>query len=665
MLRGSRDRVASVVALCGMALLVRFAAVLSVAVATLVLPGPSSPALAATVSTAAAPTAGQSTYTSVAPVRLLDTLDRGAPARAGEEIVLTVAGDHGVPAAASAVVLSVTAVGASETTDVQVYPAPAPTGSSNLVVLRGGSASNLVVVQLGEGGRVVLRSSAGRLRLIADLAGYYAQGAGSAFVPAAPERLLDTRDTRRALGPAEVRTLRVAGVGRVPAEATAVAVNLTAVDATRTTDVRAYPAGPSVPEVSNSNPGPGRPTSVAAVVGLGADGALALRNAAGTVNVIVDLAGWFVPSGASSDSASVFHPLAPRRLLDTRPGDPDEVTTPVRSDAPFDLLVAGPGSVPAQATGVVLTVTALGASTGSDVRVYPTPSDGTSVPGTSNLNVRPGALVANTVHVAVGRDGAVRIRNLAGSVHVVVDLAGWFGPAGRGWDVSFPQCTTRGATTATTPVGGAFAVVGLNRGTPFTDNECFAAEWSWASSLPGEPSVYVNIDAPGSGSPQWTAAGPRPCSGATSDAGCSYNYGHAAATYAAARLPRTPAGGRPFVWFDVEGGKSWQTGSTAGSSAVAVNRAALDGAAAGLREAGLTGRYGVYTDAEPRPRNDWVQIMGERTLPALPLWVFGSSNTGSRELCVPASASITLGPVQLVQLRPEQSGQAYDVDDAC
>ncbi|MCW2606530.1 MAG: N-acetylmuramoyl-L-alanine amidase [Frankiales bacterium] len=634
--------------------LVRLVAVLAVALGTAVLPG-AAPASAAT------PTAGQSTYTPVAPVRLLDTLERRRPAGAMEEIALQVAGAHGVPASASAVVLSVTAVGASATTDVQVYPSPTPQGSSNLVVLKGGSASNLVVVKTGEGGRVVLRNTAGTLRLIADLAGYYAEGAGSAFVPVAPERLLDTRDTRSPLGDAEVRTLRVAGVGRVPAEATAVAVNLTAVDATRTTDVRAYPAGPTVPEVSNSNPGIGRPTSVAAVVGIGQDGAIALRNTAGRVDVIVDLAGWFVPS-TSPGAASVFHPLPPRRLLDTRPGDADAVTTPVSADSPFDLLVAGPGSVPAQATGVVLTVTALGASTGSDVRVYPVPADGRSVPGTSNLNVRPGSLVANTVHVAVGRDGSVRIKNLAGTVHVIVDLAGWYGPTGRGWDISHPQCTTRGATTATTPVGGAFAVVGLNRGTPFTDNECFAAEWSWASSLPGEPAVYVNIDAAGATAPQWTTPGPKPCSGATTDAGCAFNYGYALARYDAARLPTTPSGGRPFVWFDVEGGKAWQTGA----GAVAVNRNALDGAAAGLRAAGLAGRYGIYTDAElPFSRNDWVQIMGERTLPELPLWVFASSNTGTRELCVPASASITRGPVQLVQLRPSQSGEAFDVDDAC
>ena len=657
---------------CGVSPLLRLLAVLSVVVGTAALPTPvaaatataTAPSGAARAAAAAAePTAGQSTYVPRTPVRLLDTRATGEPLGPGVTRSLRVAGVQGVPAAATAVALSVTVLGPTEATAVEVTPTAQSAGTTSLVVAARGTAAGLVTVAVGPDGSVVLRNERGSVQVVVDLSGHYAEGAGAGFVPATPSRLLDTRETRTPLGAQQVRTLQVAGgTTRVPAGATAVALNVTAVGATRSTDVRVYPAGPGAPPfVSNSNPGPGRPTSVLAVAGVGRDGAVSLFNAAGSVHLVVDLQGWFVPLGpgagqASDERASVFHPLAPRRVLDTT------VTGPaIGARGTRDVLVAGPGAVPAQATGVALTLTAVGATASTDVRVYPVPADGTSLPPSSNLNPGLGKDVSAGALVAVGRDGSVRLRNEAGAVHLRVDLSGWFGPPGLGADISWPQCTTAGATTTRTPSGAAFAIVGLNRGRPFTDNECFAAQWAWASSLPGEPAVYVNIDAAGASAPQWTTPGPRPCSGATLDPGCAFDYGYALAQYDAARLPTTPRGGKPFVWFDVEGGKAWQTGT----GAVAVNRAALDGAAQGLRDAGYAGRYGIYTDAEPRPRNDWVQIMGEHTLPQLPLWVFASTNTGSRELCVAAADSITRGPVQAVQLRPAQSGQAFDVDDLC
>lgn len=635
---------------------------LAVLVGALALPGAlAAQAATQTLASAQAATAGQSTYTALTPTRLLDTRESRSPLGPQETRSLLVAGVQGVPESATAVVLSVTLRGPTEATGVEVTPTPATVRTTAVVVGARSSASNLVTVPVGPDGSVVLRNDRGSVDVIVDLSGYYAEGAGASFVPATPSRLLDTRETRQPLGEAQVRTLRVAGGSTsVPAGATAVALNVTAVGATRSTDLRVYPAGSAPPNASNANPGLGRPTSVLAVSGVGRDGSVSFRNARGRVHLVVDLQGWFVPSG-SDERASVFHPLAPRRLLDTTVVDGPAVGP---ADT-RDVLVAGPGSVPAQATGVAVTVTAVRATESTDVRFYPAPRDGASMPPSSNINPGLGKDVSGSALVAVGRDGSVRLRNNRGSVHLKVDLAGWYGPAGRGWDISWPQCTTAGASTATNPTGGAYAVVGLNRGTPFTDNECFAAEWSWASSLPGEPAVYVNLDAAGSSSPHWTDPGPMTCNGATGDAGCAFNYGFALAQYDAARMPTTPSGGKPFVWFDVEGGKAWQTGSTAGSSAVAVNRNALDGAAEGLRQVGYTGRYGTYTDAEPRPRNDWVQIMGERTLPSLPLWVFASSNTGTRELCVPATESITRGPVQQVQLRPEQSGETYDADDLC
>jgi hypothetical protein len=114
----------------------------------------------------------------VAATRLLDTrLGLGARqgvVRGGGEIELTVAGVAGVPAAAQAVVLNVTATDATADTFVTVYPnGVSRPESSSLNVKAGGTIANLVVAKVGSNGKVRLFNSAGTAHLIADVAGCF------------------------------------------------------------------------------------------------------------------------------------------------------------------------------------------------------------------------------------------------------------------------------------------------------------------------------------------------------------------------------------------------------------------------------------------------------------------------------------------------------------
>ena len=609
---------------------------------------------------------GQSLYVPVDPVRLLDTRSglgaaKGAVGAAGVRDLQVVDGVR-VPAGATAVVLNVTATAATAaTTDVRAYPTPTgvdvPPTVSSLNLSAGATVANLVTVRVGAGGRVRLRNALGATHLVADLAGYYTgSGSGSSLVPGTPTRLLDTRSAGGPLRAGEVRRLQVVGAAGVPAGTTAVVLNVTGVGATARTDVRVYPtrAG-AAPVVSNLNPAPGRTTAASVVVPVGADGSVTLRNAAGRVDLVVDLLGRYAPGAA----ASVFSPVQPVRLLDTRGAG-----VPLGPGGVRDLVVAGAGPVPAPGTAVVLNVTAVGPTAAStDVRVYPTLADG-GVPGTSNLNARRGQTVANAVLATVGRDGRVRLRNAAGAVHLVVDLAGWYGPSGEGWDISWPQCTAAGSTASRLPVGGAFAVVGLTRGRPLTSNECFAAQWAWAQRLPGEPAVYLNVNAPGARTTpdgqRWAAL----CGPGQATSACGRAYGVELARYALARMPLVSRhGGRPMVWMDVEGpyanGPFWQGGY---AGAVAVNRAVLGGAVDTLRAAGH--RVGIYTDRGSSSANDWRDIMGDYRLTQTQNWVFRAPTADAHALCAPAH-SATGGPVVMVQVQPEQSGEAYDVDHLC
>ncbi|MCW2777204.1 MAG: N-acetylmuramoyl-L-alanine amidase, partial [Frankiales bacterium] len=377
-------------------------------------------------------------FTPVAPRRLLDTrtgLGQGGVRRLlgpGGVLDLQVAGGGtGVPLDAVAVVLNVTGVAPSRSTDLRAYPSPRTPEAlpqvSSLNLGRGTTRANAVTVSPGRDGKVRLRNSAGTVSVLVDLQGYYAASGQTLFHPRNPVRILDTRTSGiRALGPGQVLDLPVAGVWGVPASARAVVLGVTGVGATRPTDVRVYPtptSGTAVPDVSTLNLRPGAPVAGLAVVQVGRDGWVRLRNAAGRTAVLVDLSGWF---DSSSDGGLGFRPVAPQRVFDSRlSGSPRLLPGGVR-----DVAVSGRGGVPAGARATVLNLTGIAPSRSTDLRAYPAPVDGarTAVPTISSLNLAAGQTSAGAALVEDGSHGRVRVRNQSGSVAVAVDVTGWFGP---------------------------------------------------------------------------------------------------------------------------------------------------------------------------------------------------------------------------------------------
>jgi hypothetical protein len=114
----------------------------------------------------------------LAPQRVLDTrMQTPTRVAAGETRDLTVAGVAGVPATgADAVVVNVTGVDASLTTDVAVYPTPNDNAvplASNLNLLPRETAADLAVVATGLGGQIRLRNGNGDLALVVDIVGWF------------------------------------------------------------------------------------------------------------------------------------------------------------------------------------------------------------------------------------------------------------------------------------------------------------------------------------------------------------------------------------------------------------------------------------------------------------------------------------------------------------
>jgi len=371
----------------------------------------------------------------VAPSRILDsrTVNGGWSGKlaAGTSRTLQVtglAGGSSVPAAASAVVLNVTATGASAGSFVSVWPAgTAQPNVSSLNFGAGETIPNLVTVKIGAGGKVSFANAVGTVDVIADVVGFYDDGTGPGdlFTGVTPTRLLDSRTTnggwnaKLTVGaPRDLLVRQPGNAAGVPATATAVIANVTVTGATAGSFVSVWPTGVAQPNVSNLNFGAGQTIPNLVIVKIGDDGKIRLANAVGAVDVIVDVVGYFDPS-----SGSRFHAITPTRILDDRinqglsgPWGPGQTRT---------LAVAGAAgtNVPAGATGLVTNVTATGATAGSFITVFPA---GTAVPNSSNLNFGAGQTIPNLVTAKLGATGQIAFYNKLGTVHIIADTVGYY-----------------------------------------------------------------------------------------------------------------------------------------------------------------------------------------------------------------------------------------------
>jgi YVTN family beta-propeller protein len=247
-----------------------------------------------------------SSFTAAGPVRVLDTRNgtggRSGPVGAGKTISLQVAGVDGVPTSGvSAVVLNVTAVGPTASDYVTVYPGgQARPLASNLNFAAGQTIPNLVVVPVGPDGTIDFYNDAGNVNLVADLAGYFSTSAtGSSFLTGGPVRVLDTRNgTGGHSGPVGAGTtisLQMTGTHGIPATGvSAVVLNVTAVGPTASSYVTIYPGGQARPLASNLNFATGQTIPNLVVVPVGRDGTIDFYNDAGNVNLVADLAGYYV-----------------------------------------------------------------------------------------------------------------------------------------------------------------------------------------------------------------------------------------------------------------------------------------------------------------------------------------------------------------------------------
>jgi hypothetical protein len=163
---------------------------------------------------------------------------------------------------------------------------------------------NAVVTKIGAGGKICLYTQSAT-DLIADINGYFP--AGSSYTSLVPARLLESRTDPglatvdgQSLGvgvraPGSVTEVQVTGRAGVPADASAVVLNVTVTGAQGPGYVTVYPCGGNPPNASNLNYVAGSTVPNAVVTKIGAGGKICLYTQSAT-DLIADINGYFPAS---------------------------------------------------------------------------------------------------------------------------------------------------------------------------------------------------------------------------------------------------------------------------------------------------------------------------------------------------------------------------------
>ena len=301
---------------------------------------------------------GNGTYTGIVSTRVLDTRNGvGAPKQlvaAGGTVAVQVTGVGDVPSTGvSAVVVNVAGLNGPQAGYLIGWAHASARPHTSILNYAPGTAgtSNEVTLQVGTDGKVSLfNGGAGPVQLVADLVGYYADGtpSGGGYGAIDPVRLYDSRSdpSGHFIGPGEGVRGSVTGDldqnSSVPADASAVLINISTLNATRPGYFYGYAAGVDRPHTSVLAYSAGS-SAIAneVVVPVGPGGEVQFDNSpTGSVQLILDIVGYF--SNNSSPAVGGLLTVTPSRALDTRPH-------PVAKGGTATVQMLGANGVPAWA----------------------------------------------------------------------------------------------------------------------------------------------------------------------------------------------------------------------------------------------------------------------------------------------------------------------------
>lgn len=365
----------------------------------------------------AIPSAAGSKFAPVSATRVVDTRKgvgtQLAPLDAGCTLVVA----PRVPAGTTAVAVNLAAVKPATDGQLLAYPCGARLpAAQSLDAVAGRTVSSFAIVRLGAGGKFCVYSSI-HTDVVVDVTGTFSPTSGQKFQPMTPVRLLDTQPTTSLLPANTVKVLQVTGAGRAPKAATSVSLTVHAVAAAADGVVKVYPCTTGASSVGAVNAPKGLTVGNQVVVAPDMLGRVCVL-VSSPMDVVVVLEGWF-----GRTATSLYHPLVPARLVDTRTGLGGRLGA-LTANTGQRFALAGRGGLPAAASmkAVQGTVTVVGASASGRAAVH------ACLALAPMSTVRWLGGVSSSMAVVGASDAAGRwCVTPSVATQMVVDVSGWFG----------------------------------------------------------------------------------------------------------------------------------------------------------------------------------------------------------------------------------------------
>ena len=361
----------------------------------------------------------------VTPNRVVDTrINQGATRLVGSlQKRIQITGLGTIPSTAKAISANFTVVNPQGSAYLTVWNCDARPVASTLNFAAGEVVPNGASVALDATGGICVYSPVSTDVLV-DVNGYFSASGTGFFTPVVPDRLLDSRFRIRSAGRlanGETQVLQIRGLAGVPANATAVALNVTSVLPSVLGFVTVYPCDVARPTVSNLNPAPGAIKPNVVLTPIGADGTICLYTST-SVDLFVDVTGFISPT-----VSNVFTPTSPFRFTDTRErfqpalnNGKDGAT--MKAGEVIVIQVAGVRGVATGAKAIAANITVVGGTGTGYITAWPCGPQ----PSTSNVNFSGQDAVANGAQLPLSATGQLCLYSSA-EVHVIMDIAGWWG----------------------------------------------------------------------------------------------------------------------------------------------------------------------------------------------------------------------------------------------
>ncbi|MFC1400436.1 MULTISPECIES: LamG domain-containing protein [Streptacidiphilus] len=348
-----------------------------------------------------------------------------------------------IPASVTAVAIDVTAVNETDSGFVTAYA----DGTQRPITSSTNFAANTTVtgyqiVPVGPDGKIDLfthGNTTDTAALIVDVTGYFTTDAGltgdQTYTPlSTATRALDTRSsTANTTGlsatgtvPANTTfTLKIDGLTGVPANATAVAANLTTASATGSGYLQAYATGAApTADTSLTYDTSSALSSMSADIPIGTNGTISIHNAGSATAILVDISGYYT---TGTTGGQTYHAVNPTRLVDTRNGTGASGVAPLAATGPGATYTVSASDTQQVTTATTPTLVTMLTATNTGTGGYLTAYSGTTPPITSNVNFSASDTIANLALTPTDSSDQINITNHStGTTDLIVDCSGYF-----------------------------------------------------------------------------------------------------------------------------------------------------------------------------------------------------------------------------------------------